>query len=151
MERRAFVSALASLGTLMPFVSEEGQRPEVENYWADVPPGATLWGLAVFLTNEPVEFTVGVGKDVQSIRGRFDAQRLKEFCWPNGTGSQQRVAVRARAQAGDRELPPSKVQFISQQHVYVAFGRRGIPEKSSDRHGSYPFEAVFVGFITFGE
>ena len=151
MERREFVSAIAALGALAPLVSEAEQRPEIENYWADVPPRATLWGLAVFLTDEPVEFTVGAGKDVQTIRGQFDAQRLKEYSWRNNTGSQQRVAVRARALAGDRELPPSKVQFISEQHVYVAFGIRGIPERASDRHGSYPYEAVFVGFVIFGE
>ena len=139
------------MGALTPLVSEAKQRPEVENYWADVPPGATLWALAVFLSDDPVEFTVGAGKDVQTIRGKFDAQRLKEYSWRNNTGSQQRVAVRARALAGDRELPPSKVQFISEQHVYVAFGVRGTPAKPSDRYGSYPYEAVFVGFVTFGE
>jgi hypothetical protein len=51
--------------------------------------------------------------------------------------------------AGDRELPPAKVQFLSEQNVYVGFGRRGTPEKLSDRAGGYPYEALFVGFIVF--
>ena len=150
MERREFVSAIAALSALTPLVPEAQRRPEVESYWADVPSGATLWALAVFLSDDPVEFTVGAGKDVQTIRGQFDAQRLKEYSWRNNTGSSQRVAVRARALAGDREFAPSKVQFISEQHVYVAFGIRGTPANAADRHGSYPYEAVFVGFVTFG-
>jgi hypothetical protein len=151
MDRREFVSALAILGASAPAAAEPRQvRPEVENYWADVPSGATFWALAVFLADEPLELTVGAGTHVQTVRGRFDGQRLQELSWRNDTGATQHVAVRARALAEDRELPPSKVQFISEQHVYVAFGRRGIPEKAEDRHGSYPYDAVFVGFVTFG-
>lgn len=151
MERREFVSVLAALGTLTPRVVDAQSRPEIENLWADVPPGATLWALAAFLGNEPVEFTVAAGKNVQTIRGSFDGQRLHEYSWRNTTAARQRVAVRARTLAGDRELFPSKVQFISEHHLYVAFGQRGIPEKASDRHGSYPYHAVLVGFVTFGE
>ena len=154
MERREFVSVLATLGALgfpEPAHALQPARPEVDSYWAEVPPGATLWGLAVFLADEPVEFTVGAGKNVQTMRGRFDGQRLHEYSWRNSSGTTQRVAVRVRTLAGDRELPPARVKFISEQHVYVAFGQRGIPEKASDRHGSYPYHAVFVGFITFGE
>ena len=150
MERREFVSVIAALGALSPLALEGAQqRPEVENIWADVPPGATLWAMAVFLSDEPVEFTVGTGKDVQTIRGHYGAQRLKEYSWRNTTKTPGRVAVRARALAGDRELPPTKVQFISQDHFYAAFGRRGFPENVADRHGAYPFEAVFLGFVTF--
>ena len=51
--------------------------------------------------------------------------------------------------AGDRELPPAKVQFLSEQNVYVGFGRRSTPDKLNDRTGGYPYEALFVGFIVF--
>ncbi len=150
MERREFLWTATAFGALAPLTVEAAQqRPEVENVWADVPPGATLWAMAVFLSDEPIELTVGAGTDVQSIRGHYAAQRLKEYSWRNTTRTSSRVAVRARALAGARELPPTKVQFISQDHLYVAFGRRGIPENVADRHGSYPFEAVFIGFVTF--
>jgi hypothetical protein len=149
MERRGFLSTVGVLGTLVPLVAEAAQRPEVENYWATIPAGGALYALSVFCTDEPVEFTVGVGEHTEVFRGRFGGQRLHEFTWRNTTGNEQRVAVRAKAVAGDRELPPSKVQFINEQHVYVAFGIRGTPEKPADRHGSYPYDAVFVGFVTF--
>jgi hypothetical protein len=150
MERREFLSAMTALGALAPIGSQDAQRPEVRNISADVPPGSTLWALAVFLGEDPIEFTVGVGKDLQAIRGQYDAQRMKEYSWRNATGTTKTVIVRARSLVGDRELPPSKVEFISQDHLYVAFGRRGVPERMADRHGSYPFEAVFIGFVTFG-
>jgi hypothetical protein len=92
---------------------------------------------------------VGAGKDVQVVRGHYPAQRLKEYSWRNGSKASRRVAVRARALAGDRELPAAKVQFISQDHIYIAFGQRAMPENVADRQGSYPFEAVFLGFVTF--
>jgi predicted Zn-dependent protease with MMP-like domain len=149
MHRRDFVSALAAIAALSEGVSAD-QRSEVETYWAEVPPGATLWAFAVFLTDEPVEFTVGTAKENQTLRGRFDGRRLQEYSWRNTGTTPQRVAVRAKALAGERELEPSHVRFISEQHVYVAFGRRGVPDDPASRRGAYPFEAVFVGFITFG-
>ena len=51
--------------------------------------------------------------------------------------------------AGGRELPPAKVQFLSEQNVYVGFGRRSTPDKLNDRTGGYPYEVLFVGFIVF--
>jgi hypothetical protein len=153
MERRTLLSAMASLGALVPAWSdvELQVRPEVETYWAEVPPGARLWGLAIFLADEPVEFTVAAGKEVTTIRGRYDGQRTHEYSWHNTTGRPQQVAVRAIALAGGRELPASKVQFIAEQNVYVAFGQRATPQKPSDRTGAYPYQAVLVGFITFSE
>ena len=147
MDRREFVTALAALTAASTAHGE--QRPEVENAWADVPPGATLWGLAVFLSDEPIEFTVGTGGSPETIRGRFGGQRLAEYSWRNESDSAQRVAVRAKALASERELPSLRVQYLSEQHVSVAFGRRAIPERPADRRGSYPHEAVFIGFITF--
>ena len=149
MERREFVSAIAALGLAPITVEATQQRPEVENSWAEVPPGATFWALTIFLTDEPIEFTVAVGKNVRTIRGQDDSQRLKESSWRNTSAKPMKAIVRAKALAGDRELPQSKIEYLSKDHVYVAFGTRGMPEKVSDRHGSYPAEAVFIGFMTF--
>ena len=71
MERREFVSAIAALGLAPITVEATQQRPEVENSWAEVPPGATFWALTIFLTDEPIEFTVAVGKNVRTIEGEY--------------------------------------------------------------------------------
>lgn len=147
MERRSFLAALAALAA--PEAAGV-QRPEVGTYWAEVPPGATLWGLVVFAVDEPVEFTIAAGKEIKTIRGQFDVQRLKEYAWRNTSSGPARVGIRARAMAGDRELTAQLVQYLSEQNVYVGFGRRGTPDTLEDRKGVYPFYAVFVGFITFG-
>jgi hypothetical protein len=104
----------------------------------------------VFAADEPVELTIAAGKEIKTIRGQFDAQRLTEYSWQNTTNSPARVGIRARAMAGDHELAAGLVQYVTEQNVYVAFGRRGTPDKLEDRKGAYPFHAVFVGFITFG-
>ena len=151
MERRAFVlSALASLTIAKPTAAIADQRPEVATYWADVPPGASLWGLVVFAAGEPVEVTIAAGKEIKTMRGQFDAQRLTEYSWRNTGDSPARVGIRATAMAGDRELTAQLVQYLSEQNVYVGFGRRGTPDRLEDRKGVYPFHAVVVGFITFG-
>ena len=93
--------------------------------------------------------TLATGRATKSIRGRFGGQRLVEYSWRNTSKSTEQVAIRARAMAGDRELPPAKVQFLSEQNVYVGFGRRSTPDKLNDRTGGYPYEALFVGFIVF--
>jgi hypothetical protein len=146
-DRRAFLAtALATLAVVTP---QAAQAPEVPNFWADVPPGATLWGLVVFTGADPIEMTIAAGKTLKSIRGRFGGQRLTEYSWRNTSGSMERVAIRTRAMAGDRELPAARVQFLSQQNIYVGFGQRSTPEQIKDRTGGYPFEALFVGFIVF--
>jgi hypothetical protein len=151
-DRRAFfASALASLTILTTVTTETSQAQEVANYWADVPPGATLWGVVVFTADEPVELTLVAGKSVRSLRGRFDRQRLTEYSWRNTSNRPERVGIRAKALAGDRELPASIVQFLGEQNAYVGFGQRGTPDKLADRKGGYPYEAVFVGFIIFGD
>lgn len=151
-DRRAFITraissvpffATASMG------SPAGQ--EVPNYTAEVPPSATLWGVVVFTSDEPVEVTVAAPKSVKALRGRFNAQRLAEYSWRNAGGTTERVIIRATALAGARELKPTKVQFLAEQNVYVGFGRRGTPANLADRRGAYPYEAVFVGFIIFEE
>ena len=149
-DRRAFLAtALATLAVLPVVTPQASQAPEVPNYWAEVPPGATLWGLVVFTGDDPVEITMSAGKAIKSIRGRFGGQRLGEYSWRNTSRSTEQVAIRARAMAGDRELPPARVQFLSGQNVYVGFGHRSTPDKLNDRTGGYPYEALFVGFIVF--
>ena len=100
MERREFLSAMTAFGSLAPIASQDVQRPEVRNIWAEVPPGSTLWALAVFLGDDLIEFTVSAGKDVQTLRGQYGAQRMKEYSWRNTTGTTKNVMVRARALAG---------------------------------------------------
>ncbi len=130
-------------------MSTEAQAPEVENYWADVPAGATLWGLAVFTADEPIEIMVRAGKVTKAIRGRFGGQRLVEYSWTNTGKNQERVAIRASAMAGDRELVAARVQFVSEQHIYIGFGQRSKPVDPHDRIGGYPYDAVFIGFVVF--
>jgi hypothetical protein len=55
-DRRAFLAtALATLAALPTATPAAPQAPEVPNYRADVPAGATLWGLAVFTADQPVD------------------------------------------------------------------------------------------------
>jgi hypothetical protein len=151
-DRRGFMAnALVSVGMLMTVTADGAQAPEVPNYVADVPPGATLWGVAVFTADEPVEMTLVAGKSIKAIRGRFDNRRVAEYAWRNTNSRPERVLIRAKALARDRELPVTKVQFLSEQNVYVGFGRRAAPDKMADRKGGYPYDAVFVGFLLFGD
>jgi len=149
-DRRTFIgTALVSLATLT-MVAADGQRaPEVPNYSADVPPGATLWGVVVFTGDEPVEMTIAAGKSIGTVRGRFGGERLKEYSWRNESGKVQQVIIRATALAGNRELHTASVEYRSDQNVYVGFGRRATPDKVDARQGGYPYDAVFVGFIVY--
>jgi hypothetical protein len=149
-DRRTFMaSTLASVAMLTTGAAGALQAPEVPNYQADVPPGATLWGVVVFTADEAVEMTLGAGKAIRVFRGRFDGHRFAEYSWRNTTSKLESVAIRAKALSGDRELPAVTVQFLSRQSVYVGFGHRGIPDKLADRKGGYPYYAVFAGFIIF--
>jgi hypothetical protein len=149
-DRRAFLAtALATLAAIPEAASRTPQAAEVPNAFAEVLPGATLWGFVVFTADEPVEMTVAAGKAVRSMRGRFGGERLAQYSWRNGSSKTEKVIFRARAMAGDRELAPTIVQFLSGQNVYVGFGRRATPEKIDDRRGGYPYETIFVGFIVF--
>ena len=96
-----------------------------------------------------MEITVAAGKATKTLRGRFGGQRMVEYSWRNTSRDTARVAIRARAMAGDRELAPMTVQYLSDQNIYVGFGHRPTPEKLDERIGGYPYEAVFVGFIVF--
>jgi hypothetical protein len=92
---------------------------------------------------------VAAGKALQKIRGDFRARRVVEYSWRNSSGKEESVGIRAVALAGGRELVPGPVDYIKTDHVYVAFGQRGTPEKLTDRTGGYPSEAVFIGYIVF--
>jgi hypothetical protein len=149
-DRRAFLAtALATLVGFPVVTPQASQAPEVRSAWAEVPPGATLWALVVFTGTDPVEVTLAARKAIKSIRGRFGAQRFVEYSWRNSGGGAEKVIIRARAMVGDRELPPAKVQFLSEQNIYVGFGHRSTPVKLNDRDGGYPYEALFMGFIVF--
>ncbi len=119
------------------------------NYRGDITPGATRWGFVVFPSDEPVEVAIAAGGSVQSLRGRFDGRRFGEYSWRNGSDETWQVAIRAKALAGERELPATRIQFHSQQNVFVGFGRPAMPVERENRRGGYPYEAVFVGFIVF--
>ena len=69
----------------------------------------------------------------------------------NSSGSSERVGIRARALAGDRELPAARTEFLGEQSLFVGFGRRARPDKPSNRTGGYPYDAAFVGFIVYGD
>ena len=103
-------------------------------------------GNVLFTGPDPIELTVAAGKSIKTIRGRFRGQRLTEYR-SGYRPDDGRVAVRARALAGDRKLPAARVEFISAQNLYVAFGRHSTPEKLEEPSGGYPFEALFVGFM----
>jgi hypothetical protein len=148
-DRRAFLATALAALAVVPATPQGSQAPEIPNSWADVPSGATLWGLVVFTADEPVEIAVAAGKVIKTLRGRFGGQRMVEYSWRNTSRDTARVAIRARAMAGDRELAPMRVQYLSDQNIYVGFGHRSTPEKLDDRMGGYPYEAVFVGFIVF--
>ena len=149
MERREFLSAMTAFGSLAPIASRRCATPRGEEYlgrgsaWINALGAGRLSGRRSHRVHR--ERGEGRADAPRSVRCPAD----EGYSWRNTTGTTKNVMVRARALAGDRELPPSKVEFISQDHLYVAFGRRGVPEKMADRHGSYPFEAVFVGFVTF--
>jgi hypothetical protein len=94
MEGRDFLSFLAAIPVaLEASASSAAAQPEIENYWIEVPAGATLWALTVFLGDDAIEFSVGAGKDVRTARGRYDGERLNEVSWRNKGTATERVAV----------------------------------------------------------
>ena len=148
--RRAFVAATLAQLAAMPILGATFQ-PEVPTLFADVPPGATLWGLVVFTGDTPMEMLLAAGSVVKSVRGQFGSQRMMEYSWRNGSGTVAQVGIRARVLAGERELPAARTEFLGERSLSVGFGRRATPDKLSDRKGGYPYEAAFVGFIVYGD
>jgi hypothetical protein len=105
----------------------------------------------MFLSETLTEVSIGTGKDSKSLRGRVDGKRLAEYSWTNNSSTLERIAIRAKVLAGDRDLLPGFMRFTAQQGCYVEFGHRAIPVNPDDRGGAYPHDVVVVGFILFGD
>jgi hypothetical protein len=105
----------------------------------------------MFFSDDLVEIALATSKDSKSIRGRFDGKRLAEFSWSNESNATQRLAIRARAVGGDRELRSAEVCYRASGHTLIGFGMRSAPADTTERRGAYPFEALMLGFVLFGE
>jgi hypothetical protein len=152
IDRRVFLGGtMAMLAALPSAASADRQAPEARGYFFDLPPKSKLWGVVTFLSEQMVEVTVKSKERSQSERGRFDGKRLAELSWTNGSADAERIHVSARLLDGNRELPGGSVKFAAEQHLFVGFGERPKPVEQSARHGGYPHDAVFVGFIVFGD
>ncbi len=105
----------------------------------------------MFFSDDLVEVTVATAQKERRVRGRFKGQRLAEHSWRNDTSQPQRMAVRARAVGGNRELPHRNVRYSAGESLVIGFGNRPAPVDVREREGAYPHEAVFVAFILFGD
>jgi hypothetical protein len=135
----------------MPFFGATVMQPEVPTLYADIPPGASLWGFVLFTGDAPMEMVIAAGKTVKAVRGQFGSHRMTEYSWRNTGGTTERVGIRARVLAGDHDLAAARTEFLGTWSVFAGFGRRATPDKISDRKGGYPYEALFVGFIVYGD
>lgn len=150
-DRRALFARTLAMLAMAPMAmdADAGQTREIGVYGFVVPPKSTLWGAIIFLGEDMVEVTAASSRKSKSERGRFDGKRLVEFSWVNSTADVERVNLGAKALSGDRELPWESVKFAAERHLFIGFGQRAMPVEVSQRHGGYPHEAVFVGFIVF--
>jgi hypothetical protein len=139
--RRTFLSA--ALASLAPEVVPQTENPAI----VELPPAATLWGAAMFFTDDLVDLSVANGKAEKTVRGRFGGRRLVEHAWKNETSQTQRLLVRARA--AQRELTARNIRYTAGEGIFAGFGYRPLPANPRDREGAYPYEVVFVGFILF--
>jgi hypothetical protein len=152
IDRRAFLGGtLTTLATIPAAVSADQQTREAGVYGFELPPKSTLWGVVSFLGEQMVEVTIRSKDRATSERGRFDGKRMTEFSWANNSSAPQFIQLTARVLDGNRELPWGSVKFAADQHLFLGFGQRPKPVEQSKRHGGYPHEAVFVGFIVFGD
>lgn len=142
---------LGALVAASPILPVAGQNPEDAVYFLDLPPKSTLWGVVAFFSEDLIEVTVATAKDERRVRGRFRRQRLVEHSWKNDTSQPQRIAVKARAVAANRELPARNVRYTTGESLIIGFGNRPVPVDGRNREGAYPHEAVFVGFVVFGQ
>lgn len=101
--RRAFMTSALAAFAVAPESARCLQAPEIPNYRADVPQGATLWSLVVFTGDEPAEVSVSAGEATQTLKGRFGGQRLVEYSWRNTSRTTQRV------------LPPERPPLVTQR------------------------------------
>jgi hypothetical protein len=125
------------------------QAPEAGVYRFDLPAKTTLWGVITFLGDDVVEVTVASRRRSQSERGRFDGKRLAEFSWANSSDEAEPITLSAKTLIGNRDLLPGGIRFVAQEHLFVGFGQRAKPIELSRRHGGYPHDAAFLGFIVF--
>jgi hypothetical protein len=122
-----------------------------EYYMWEVPPKATLWSIVTFLGDDFVEVSITTKTELKELKGRFDGQRLAEYAWKNRTSETQRVGIGAKVVATGRSLRPMLQRWVSKESLYVGFGQRATPGDPADRHGAYPYDAVLVAFVLFGE
>jgi hypothetical protein len=150
LDRRAFFSATLPMlvaGREAPDAVTD--QSEAGVYRFEIPPKCKLWGAITFLGEDMVEVTVASRRRSQAARGRFDGKRLVELTLDNSTTEADKISLSAKAVDGVRELPWGGVRFVSEQNLFVGFGHRAKPVELSQRHGGYPHDAVFLGFIVF--
>jgi hypothetical protein len=151
--RRDFIALASAVLFSGVSTTDLESQPEVPTYWVDLPAHTTFWGVLAFMSDTMVEVTLATNAKSQSFRGRFDGKRLVEFSWANQDDSRMKIGIRAVAVGDGRELPVSRVNLLGSEggtdNVVLAFGRRGTPSEAKERHGSYPFEAVLLGFAGF--
>jgi len=152
VHRRVFFgTALTMLAAVPSAVSAGEQAPEAGVYGFSVPPHSTLWGTVTFLGEQMVEVTIRSKDHSKSERGRFDGKRVAELSWVNTSSSPQSIQLVAKVVDGNRELSWGSVKFAAEQHLFLGFGHRPKPVELSERHGGYPHDAVFVGFVVFAD
>src|SRR6187551_1588747 len=120
MDRRRFVlQTLAALAIAPGSALASSASPtEVPNYWFDLPPHTSLFGVVAFTGDEPVELTLATKREKKVVRGIM-GQRLVEFTWPNRVSSPDRIALRGRSLTSGIDLPVAAYAFFDDQHPIV--------------------------------
>ena len=150
LDRRSFFSVtlpMLAVGRGIP--DRVTGQTEAGVYRFEIPPKCKLWGAITFLGEDMVEVIVASKRRSQSARGRFDGKRLVEFTLDNSSAEAEKISLSARTVDDNRELPWGGVRFVAGQNLFVGFGARAQPVELSNRHGGYPHDAVFLGFIVF--
>jgi hypothetical protein len=150
MDRREFVVRSLAALAMSPgsaALSSSASPTEVPNYWFDLPPHTSLFGVIVFTGDEPVELTLATTRERKVVRGRVMGQRLVEFTWPNHASQPERIALRGRSLTSGTDLAVEDYAFFDNQHPIVGLGRRPLPEQVDARVGAYPHHAVVFGFF----
>ena len=88
---------------------------------------------------------LAAGKTVKSVRGQFGSHRMTEYSWRNTSGNPERVGIRARALAGDRELAAARTEFLGERSLLVGFGRCATPESSPIAEAATPMTPPLSG------
>ena len=135
--------------TTAPFVEGTRAQTEPHVYAWELPAHCTLLGTVTFLSDHMVEVTMRGKSRSKSARGRFDGKRTADLSWENTGSAPEAIQLVAETIDGNRPLPWGSVSFAAQQHLFIGFGQRAKPLDPSSRHGGYPHDAVFVGFVVF--